>query len=119
MSALYDMLVGPFADYAASPEARFRARSDAEKAFTDLVEFRLYSDIQPGRRITLPNLEQTGLLRMQYKDLVEISEAEDLWERTYAPMPCLAQMSRRRSSELKSYAPSCLEYQFHMSQKRK
>lgn len=85
-SRVVDALGIPFADYAASPEARFRARSDAEKAFAALVEFRLYSDIQPGRRITLPNLEQTGLLRMQYKDLVEISEAEDLWERTYAPL---------------------------------
>ncbi|MCM3554859.1 DEAD/DEAH box helicase [Janibacter melonis] len=87
----------PFADYAASPDARFRARSDAEKAFEALVEFRLYSDIQPGRRITLPNLEQTGLLRMRYRDLVEISEAEDLWERASAP---LAQATPELRAEL-------------------
>lgn len=76
----------PFGDYAISPDARFRARAEAEKAFAALVEYRLYSDIQPGRRITLPNLEQAGLLRMQYKDLADISEAEDLWESAYAPL---------------------------------
>ncbi|WP_217995766.1 DEAD/DEAH box helicase [Kribbia dieselivorans] len=76
----------PFEEYAASPDAKFSARREAEAAFRDLVEFRLYSDIQPGRRITLPNLEQTGLLRIEYKDLAEICEDEDTWTSAYEPL---------------------------------
>ena len=75
-----------FAEYAASAGAKFAARREAESAFKDLIEFRLYSDVQPGRRITLPNLEQTGLLRIEYKDLDEISADESVWASTYDPL---------------------------------
>ncbi|MDF9717349.1 DEAD/DEAH box helicase [Nocardioides sp. ChNu-99] len=76
----------PFEEYAASPGAKFAARREAEAAFRDLVEFRLYSDIQPGRRITLPNLEQTGLLKLEYKDLGEICAEESVWTSAYQPL---------------------------------
>lgn len=76
----------PFGDYAASPGAQFAAKREAEQAFRSLVEYRLYSDIQPGRRITLPNLEQTGLLKVDYKDLREICEAQDVWGSAYEPL---------------------------------
>ena len=57
-----------------------RREADAERAFRNLVEYRLYSDIQPGRRITLPNLEQTGLLQIGYASLAEIAADRELWE---------------------------------------
>lgn len=75
-----------FEEYAASPGAKFAARREAEAAFRDLIEFRLYSDIQPGRRITLPNLEQTGLLRLEYKDLAEICAEESVWASAFQPL---------------------------------
>ena len=76
----------PFEEYAATPGAKFAARREAETAFRDLVEFRLYSDIRPGRRITLPNLEQTGLLRIEYKDLADICADEATWDSAYEPL---------------------------------
>lgn len=79
-------LATPFEEYAASPDAKYQARADAERAFRNLVEYRLYSDIQPGRRITLPNLEQTGLLQIGYASLAEIAADRELWGSAFDPL---------------------------------
>ena len=73
-------------DFMANPEAKYAAKDDAERAFRNLVEYRLYADIQPGRRITLPNLEQTGLLQIGYVSLAEIAADAELWSSTYDPI---------------------------------
>ncbi len=76
----------PFADYAASPDAKYQAKADADRAFRSVIEYRLYTDIQPGRRITLPNLEQTGLLKIEYASLADIAADDQLWESAYDPI---------------------------------
>lgn len=73
-------------DFMANPGAKYAARDDALRAFRNLVEYRLYADIPPGRRITLPNLEQTGLLRIDYTSLADIAADEELWQSTYDPI---------------------------------
>ncbi|MGH3636726.1 MAG: helicase-related protein, partial [Mycobacterium sp.] len=75
-----------FEDYAANPEAVYGARTAAERAFKEFVEYRLYTDLQRGWRVTMPNLEQTGLLRIGYESLPEIAGAATLWEKTYSPL---------------------------------
>ncbi|OBI45205.1 DEAD/DEAH box helicase [Mycobacterium colombiense] len=76
----------PFADYAANPEAVYGARSSAERAFKEFIEYRLYADLQRGWRVTMPNLEQTGLLRIGYESLSEIAADDNLWSSTYRPL---------------------------------
>ncbi|MBC6448079.1 DEAD/DEAH box helicase [Actinokineospora sp. HBU206404] len=66
-------------DFAKNPEARFTAEKRAWEALRRLVGFRLYQDLERGWRITMPNLEQTGLLKIDYIDLPEIAADEDLW----------------------------------------
>ena len=68
------------ADFAASPEARFSAKETAAKALRQVVEYRLYVDLKRGWRVTMPNLEQTGLLKVDYMDIVDIAAADDLWK---------------------------------------
>ena len=68
-----------FEDYAANPEARFKARSDTEQALRDVIGYRLYFDLRRGWRVNAPNLEQTGLLAVDYASLEEICAASDLW----------------------------------------
>lgn len=75
-----------FAEYAANPEAVYGARTSAERAFRELVEYRLYVDLQRGWRITMPNLEQTGLLRVDYESLAEIAADDELWADAYPPL---------------------------------
>lgn len=66
-------------DFAANPVAKFSARESAYKALRSVIEYRIYTDLQRGWRITMPNLEQTGLLRVDYVDLPEIAADESIW----------------------------------------
>ncbi|WGP08716.1 protein kinase [Streptomyces sp. SH5] len=56
----------------------------ATKAFRDVVGYRLYRDLERGWRITMPNLEQTGLLRIDYEDLGWIAAQPDRWQAAHA-----------------------------------
>lgn len=74
------MLGLEFDDYAANPKAVYGQRRAAEKAFNEFVEYRLYLDLQKGWRVTMPNLEQSGLLRIDYESLSEIAGDDGLWD---------------------------------------
>lgn len=56
-----------------SPQAR-RSRD----AFLGIVEYRLYEDLRRGWRVVQPNLEQCGLLRIEYEGLTELA-ADAAW----------------------------------------
>lgn len=81
-----DALGLDFADFAASPDAVYAARSRAERALREVVEYRLYLDLQRGWRVTMPNLEQTGLLRVRYESLPEIAADQGLWAKAPEPL---------------------------------
>lgn len=83
-------------DFAQSPEAKFAARADAERALRSVVEYQLYVDSQRGWRVTMPNLEQSGLLVMRYRDLPELAADEESWAGTYL----LDQVSPAQREEL-------------------
>jgi superfamily II DNA/RNA helicase len=74
-----DALGLTMADFAANPNAQFSARDQAFRALRGVVEYRLYTDLQRGWRITMPNLEQTGLLHVRYVDLPEIAAHDESW----------------------------------------
>jgi hypothetical protein len=44
-----------------------------------VLAYRVYADLDNGWKITMPNLEQVGLLVMDYDGLAEIAAAGDLW----------------------------------------
>ncbi|MCS7265701.1 MAG: DEAD/DEAH box helicase [Armatimonadetes bacterium] len=47
--------------------------------FKELLTYRLYEDLRRGWRVTMPNLEQVGLLKVDYEGLKELSEDESEW----------------------------------------
>ena len=49
------------------------------RAMIDLVEYRTLEDLSRGWRITQPNLEQTGLLRIEYHGLSELASDDERW----------------------------------------
>ncbi len=49
------------------------------RAFTDLTEYRIYEDLRRGWRVVQPNLEQCGLLAMDYRGLGELCANEEAW----------------------------------------
>lgn len=68
-------------DYAQAPEALdLRA---ANRALRGVVEYRVLRDLQRGWRVTLPNLEQSGLLIVDYPTLEPLSQRDDLWDGTH------------------------------------
>lgn len=49
------------------------------EVFRDLTEYRLYADLRRGWRLLQPNLEDVGLLRIEYDGLEEACAREELW----------------------------------------
>jgi ATP-dependent helicase YprA (DUF1998 family) len=49
-------------------------------AFCELIEYRLYEDLRRGWRVVQPNLEQCGLLRIDYEGLAELAKRASAWQ---------------------------------------
>ena len=79
-------------EYALQPgeDPAMRRRTDA--ALRDVVNLRVYRDLERGWRITMPNLEQAGLLTIGYLGLDGAAGDEALWEQT---APALRDARRR------------------------
>jgi ATP-dependent helicase YprA (DUF1998 family) len=77
--AVFKELNLPFATYAIDPDVEFGARRQVEATFRDVLAYRLYLDLRRGWRVTAPNLEQCGLLRIDYLDLGDVCGADRVW----------------------------------------
>src|SRR5215469_2456789 len=73
--------------YAKEPAQYGPGKSRNEDSFQRLLEYRLYEDLRRGWRVAQPNLEQCGLLIIDYPGLHEICETTEPW----AQHPLLAQ----------------------------
>ncbi len=54
-------------------------RKKIAHALRDVVAYRLWADLKRGWRITMPNLEQTGQLRLDYCGLDQLAEDDAKW----------------------------------------
>jgi hypothetical protein len=61
-------------------------RKKITRALRDVVTYRVWSDISRGVRITMPNLEQTGQLRLSYIGLDELAGDDTKWESAGQPL---------------------------------
>ncbi len=68
-----------FEDYAKDPTIRY-GRDKVEKALRDVVGYRVYRDLRRGWRINAPNLEQCGLIEIDYAELDAVSGDDELWK---------------------------------------
>lgn len=84
---VFDALALPFASYSKEPDLKFHARLQTERAFRDVIGYRLYHDLRRGWRVTSPNLEQCGLLEINYLSLDELCRDADSWRNLH---PALA-----------------------------
>ncbi len=76
-----------FAALAVTPEQYMKeavtsgaAFERARGAMIDLVEYRAFEDLRRAWRVAQPNLEQSGLLRIDYADLPRLAADEALWQ---------------------------------------
>ena len=77
--AVFNEMNLPEDDYAQAP-APFDTSRKNEKVFRNLLEYRLYEDLRRGWRLLQPNLEQCGLLQIQYAGLQTACENQELWQ---------------------------------------
>lgn len=76
---VFEELRLPFEDYAQEPELKGFARQDTDRALQGVLAYRTYQDLRRGWRLTQPNLEQTGLLRIEYESLTDLAQDEAAW----------------------------------------
>ncbi len=66
-------------DYASNPDAKGFKAQNTLNAIRDILGYRLYFDLQRGWRVTNPNLEQLGLLKIHYRNLRDCCDDEVEW----------------------------------------
>lgn len=86
---VFEALDLPFELYAADPSVKY-GRDDFKRALREVLAYRVYHDLRHGWRVTAPNLEQSGLLKIKYKYLEEIAADEEEWQTCH---PALATAS--------------------------
>lgn len=70
----------PLELYASNPEVEFAQREATDRALRAALGYYLYRDLRRGWRITSPNLEQCGLLAIDYVSLGEFCASEKYWQ---------------------------------------
>ncbi|WP_199317172.1 DEAD/DEAH box helicase [Chroococcidiopsis sp [FACHB-1243]] len=73
-------------DYAKQPAEFGIGKQRNEEAFRKLIQYRLYEDLRRGWRIVQPNLEQCGLLAIEYNGLPAECANEALWQKHRHPI---------------------------------
>lgn len=73
---VFDALGLDFSLYAVDATVRFAQRNETERALREALGYRIYRDLKRGWRITSPNLEQCGLLDIEYTSLDDVCSAE-------------------------------------------
>ena len=76
---VFDALALPIEDYAKDPEVEYFAREETDRALREVIAYRIYQDLKRGWRVTAPNLEQSALLRIEYKSLTQLANDEAKW----------------------------------------
>lgn len=76
---VFEALKLPFGLYAADPTVQFQQRAETDRALREVLAYRIYQDLRRGWRVTSPNLEQCGLLKIGYASLEELCAAQEEW----------------------------------------
>lgn len=76
----FEALDLPLRLYAADPGVKYAAKEETERALREVLGHYLYRDLRRGWRVTSPNLEQCGLLDIDYLSLGEFCGDEDEWK---------------------------------------
>ncbi len=87
---VFDALALNMELFAVDPTVKFQAARETQRALREVLAYRIYHDLRRGWRVTSPNLEQCGLLRVEYASLDELCAAEEYWRYLH---PALADAS--------------------------
>lgn len=93
---VFDALTLPLEVYAQNPQVEYVQLEETERALRKVLGYYLYRDLKRGWRVTQPNLEQSGLLHIDYRGLDRLGQDQAKWASTH-PVLALATPEQRVS----------------------
>ena len=91
---VFKALALPIELFAREPGVQFAQRQDTERAFRNVLGYRIYRDQRRGWRLTSPNLEQCGLLKIEYPSLDQLAAEESFWNGTHLALTSATPQTR-------------------------
>ncbi len=91
---VFEALGLPVEVYALNPTVKFAAREEADRALRKVLEYYVYRDLKRGWRVSSPNLEQCGLLDIDYLSLRDLCEDEPSWHECHEALRTATPMQR-------------------------
>lgn len=67
------------AEYMQQPDVKGNSRRQVQDAMRSILGYRAFYDLRRGWRFNNPNLEQLGLLQIQYRDIQDLAADEQEW----------------------------------------
>jgi hypothetical protein len=80
--------------YAAQPDAQFNVKKSTQRAMRDVLTYRVFLDMKRGWRLSMPNLEQCGLLNVEYESLDELCVSDADWQGTHQALAAVTPKAR-------------------------
>ncbi|MCA9671385.1 MAG: DEAD/DEAH box helicase [Myxococcales bacterium] len=93
---VFDALDLPLRLYAANPEVEYLQLEETQRALRRVISYYLYRDLQRGWRVTQPNLEQCGLLRIDYLSLDAVSDDDGKWSEFHPALVTASAADRQK-----------------------
>jgi len=84
------------AEYMQQPELKGNTRRQVQEAMRDILGYRVHFDLRRGWRFNNPNLEQLGLLRINYQDLDDLAADAAEWDLAPAVLQAASPEERAR-----------------------
>lgn len=78
--AVVEALDIPFGEFAADPGVKGMAEKNTQATLREVISYRIYRDLKRGWRVIMPNLEQCGLLEIDYESLEDLAKDADIWK---------------------------------------
>lgn len=95
---VFEALALPLHLYAQNVGAKYGDLEDTQAALREVLGYRIYNDLKRGWRITAPNLEQVGLLKIKYRSLTEICKDESIWSGKHPALTTATPTTREKVS---------------------
>ena len=87
---------GVRSEYMQEPDVKGNARRQVQDIMRAILGYRVYFDLRRGWRYNNPNLEQLGLVHIEYQDLDELAGDASEWSEAPAPLQAATPEVRKR-----------------------
>ncbi len=93
---VFEALALPLEAYAINPNVQYLQLEETQRALRQVLGYYLYRDLQRGWRVTSPNLEQSGLLEIDYLSVREFCQNQPQWHRFHVALATAQPSDRER-----------------------